>query len=396
MTQTNSPMGRHGRRLVTVLLALIGLSLALVVAPAAQAETVTIGSLGPATEEGACTECATFQTAVAPGSTGYEVPPGQWTISSWSGQGGLYGGTAVLEVFRPTGLSGQYRLIAKSAPQTVPATTIGTAPAAIPVEGGDLLGLETGADGAYPFLYGPVAEADVTTGVIGAPQVGQIVGPGGALKTVSSSQYRLNVAAQLTQPGGPSTTPLEEAPSTRNVLDLYVEGAGNLGVAGTVLDCPWVCASAFPTGTAMTVTATPGLHAEFAGWSGGVCRGSALSCAVVLGGEVQVTGRFIPAHGLTLGEVWQKVKHGRVRTVQRVKVENPGTLNVTGKGVVAAKIHAAKAGAVTLPLVAKGKALRALLRSGAATTKVRVTFTPDGGTPNAVSQKVTFGAGQGR
>jgi hypothetical protein len=392
MTQNESTPRRNGRRLVTVLLALVGLALALIVVPTAGAETTALGSLGPATEEGGCTECTTFQPQASPDNVGYIVPPGRWTISSWSGQSGKLGGSARLDVFRPAAQTGQYLLLAQSALEAFPAGTVASFPAAIQVEGGDVLGLVSGPDGSYPIAYVNPDPEDVLTGVIGAPQVGQTVGPGTAEATFTTSGYRLNLAAELTPSQDPVPT---TSGSTTNVLDLLVEGNGTLAVAGTTLDCPRICASNFPTGTSMNVTETPGPHAEFAGWSGGVCTGTALTCPVTLGAELRVTGRFIPAHGMTLGPVKRKVKHGRVRTVQRAKVENRGTVKVSGRGVVATKVHAGKAGGVTLHLVARGKALRTLARTGTAATNVRVTFTPDGGTPNTVKEKVSFTGGRG-
>ena len=83
---------RNGRRLFTVLLALVGLALALIAAPAVQAETVTIGELAPPTQGDGCNKCNLLQSQTAPGSAGYVVPPGQWTLTSWSGQGGVTGG----------------------------------------------------------------------------------------------------------------------------------------------------------------------------------------------------------------------------------------------------------------------------------------------------------------
>lgn len=392
MTQNEITLRRNGRRLVTVALALVGLALALIVAPTAGAETTTLGSLAPATEEGGCTECTTFQPQASPDNLGYTVPPGRWTISSWSGQGGKFGGSARLDVFRPASQPGQYLLLAQSPLEAFPAGTVATFPAAIQVEGGDVLGLVSGPDGGYPIIYANPDPADVVTGVIGAPQVGQTVGPGTAEATFNTPYYRLNVAAELTpsQDLVPTTTG-----STTNVLDLLVEGDGTLSVAGTTLDCPRICASNFPTGTSMTVTESPAPRAEFAGWSGGVCTGTALTCPVTLGAELRVTGRFIPAHGMTLGPVKRQAKHGRVGTVQRAKVENPGTVKVSGRGVVATKVQAGNAGGVTLHLAARGKALRTLARTGAATTKVRVTFTPTGGTPNTVKEKVSFTVARG-
>jgi hypothetical protein len=54
-------------------------------------------------------------------------------------------------------------------------------------------------------------------------------------------------------------------------------------------------------------------------------------------------------------------------------------VTVSGKKVKRKSKRAAAAGAVTLPIAAKGKALKQLQKNGRAKIRVSVAFTPDGG-----------------
>jgi hypothetical protein len=51
---------------------------------------------------------------------------------------------------------------------------------------------------------------------------------------------------------------------------------------------------------------------------------------------------------------------------------------------------AAKAGKVSLPIVPRGKALKALLANGKAKVGITVTFTPSGGLPASFTKNVTL------
>jgi hypothetical protein len=62
-----------------------------------------------------------------------------------------------------------------------------------------------------------------------------------------------------------------------------------------------------------------------------------------------------------------------------VEVSGPGKVTVSGKKVKRKSKRAAAAGAVTLPIAAKGKALKQLQKNGRAKIRVSVGFTPDGG-----------------
>jgi len=71
-------------------------------------------------------------------------------------------------------------------------------------------------------------------------------------------------------------------------------------------------------------------------------------------------------------------------------VENPGSVRVAGKGIVAGTVAAEKAGRVKLSLEARGATLRTLEATGVAKALVRVTYTPDGGRPKKVTETVTL------
>jgi YVTN family beta-propeller protein len=82
-----------------------------------------------------------------------------------------------------------------------------------------------------------------------------------------------------------------------------------------------------------------------------------------------------------------------------VSVPGPGTLALSGSGVVKQRIaqrspgaerKVPQAGTVKLKIRAKGKAKRKLRRRGRVKVKFLVSFTPSGGSPNGQSQSVTL------
>lgn len=81
-------------------------------------------------------------------------------------------------------------------------------------------------------------------------------------------------------------------------LNLTVTKAGGgLGaVTSTGINCgdgtPGDCTEAYPTVTSVLLTAAPGTGATFAGWSGGGCSGTALTCAVNMNDSKAVTATF--------------------------------------------------------------------------------------------------------
>jgi hypothetical protein len=184
------------------------LVIGLIAPTSAGAVTANIGEPSGTNPGVACggTNCSYFQESVAPGSTPYVVPAapagGPWTITSWSATGGG-GGHASLELWRPTGVSGQFRLVAKSASASIPGYTTPVIPASIPALPGDVLGLH-GDDGGVPVEYVLPPSSNVVRGVVGDAAVGDTSGPSSTWGSgFQDASYRINVGATLTAPDPP-------------------------------------------------------------------------------------------------------------------------------------------------------------------------------------------------
>src|SRR5207245_1292549 len=66
------------------------------------------------------------------------------------------------------------------------------------------------------------------------------------------------------------------------------------------ITCGTSCSASYPSGTAVTLTATPATGSTFAGWSGGGCSGTG-SCTVTLSAATTVTATFdVPSFALTV------------------------------------------------------------------------------------------------
>lgn len=134
----------------------------------ALAGTITLGST--ATDIGCAPGLVVGNTQVASGS-GYVVPAGHWTITSWSMNGGTLAGDVALRIFRPLG-GGTYRVLGTDT-KTLSAGVTSTFPASIAVQGGDVLGLEavslaqcantTGDSGDLLTSFGSGVVGDTTT-----------------------------------------------------------------------------------------------------------------------------------------------------------------------------------------------------------------------------------------
>ena len=82
-------------------------------------------------------------------------------------------------------------------------------------------------------------------------------------------------------------------------LNSYTLTAAKIGTAtGTVsstpagIDCGVDCSETYLAGSVVTLTAAPGVNAVFAGWSGGGCSGTALTCNVTISTTATVTATF--------------------------------------------------------------------------------------------------------
>lgn len=168
----------------------------------AAAATANLGQLAPVGSTGGCSGCSFFQVGNAAGSPSYTVPGGgPWTVTAWSARGGSINDSARLRIFRSTGVAGQFRLVAESTIEPIPAGSAPVHPVSIPVLAGDRIGLRTsGGAGDMPTIYNSTLLADVSAGVMGDLQFGQTVGPGGMYFYGSSNARFLNVAATISDP----------------------------------------------------------------------------------------------------------------------------------------------------------------------------------------------------
>jgi hypothetical protein len=196
---------------------LIGLIAALWLAPAAAADTVTIGAAAPSSDvlTSGSPGFVVIQTATDPASPSFVVPQvpsgaGPWSVTSWGARGRLSASSASLEIWRPTGTSGEYRLIAIGPEEAFPATVLTSHAVNIPVLPGDHLGTRSGPDSNFGPQYGTGLIGDVWIGPQGSPAVGQTTGAASSdfpPPVYTGSDFRANVEATL------SSTPAAAPPT---------------------------------------------------------------------------------------------------------------------------------------------------------------------------------------
>ena len=95
-----------------------------------------------------------------------------------------------------------------------------------------------------------------------------------------------------------------------------------------------------------------------------------------------------PSNLISFGKPKLSKKRGTAKLP--VTVPGPGTLLLTGRGVVKQKKTAAAAGTVKMLVKVKGKKKKTLDTTGKLQVKVKVTYTPTGGTANSKSKKLVL------
>jgi hypothetical protein len=204
----------------------VGLMAALWLAPAASAETTTIGAAAsPGTLFGGAPHFTVIQQTTDPASPSYVVPQvpagaGPWSITTWRALGGTGDGSASVEVWRPTSTSGEFRLIAIGPEQAFPTGAVTSHSVNVPVLPGDHLGVRSGPDSDFSPSYGGQKPGDAAIWPTGTsdPVVGQTIGapssdfsPHGG-----SADARANVQATLTStPSVAGPTETTPTPTTK-------------------------------------------------------------------------------------------------------------------------------------------------------------------------------------
>jgi hypothetical protein len=150
-------------KLRLMLLLCAALAVTVGVTAASSATTTTIGQTS-ATANYTCAVESDLQTGVASG-TSFEVPAGNWIVTSWSTYAGSAGGSMSAMIFRPAAAPGSYTVVGESAVASPTPSVLNTFPVNIHVQGGDFLGLWgdgsacatiTGNDAdVNPYLPGP-------------------------------------------------------------------------------------------------------------------------------------------------------------------------------------------------------------------------------------------------
>ncbi|HYG97158.1 MAG TPA: hypothetical protein VD741_08625 [Solirubrobacterales bacterium] len=147
--------------------------------------------------------------------------------------------------------------------------------------------------------------------------------------------------------------------------------------------CGTVCSTFFSRNTPVSLTAAPNRKFAFAGF-GGDCTGAV--CNLTMSAPRAVSANFV-----TFGTD-KKVKTNKRKGTALLSfgIGGPGEVVLSGRKVRQKGKSPSEAGRVKLPILAKGKALKALRANGKAKVKVQVAFTPVGGSTAVFAKKVTL------
>jgi PASTA domain len=185
-------------RRVPLFLAVIATSFCLCVS--AQAD-VTVGEVAPQTPEFLCNLGPTDAIQIATSGGNSYVVPEAGTLTSWSTAAAPGAGQALsLKVYRPLGGT-VYSVVAEDGPRALTPGVLDTFPIDIPVEAGDVLGLN---DGDAPLFndacsFYTTASGDVVGGLLGNAAAGSQLN---FEASDTMGETRANVSANL-QPAAP-------------------------------------------------------------------------------------------------------------------------------------------------------------------------------------------------
>jgi hypothetical protein len=203
---------------------LIGLIAALSLAPAASADTATIGAAATGSLGAGAANFTVVQRATDPASPSFAVPQvpadgGPWSVTSWGALGGAGNGSASLEIWRPTGTAGELRLIAIGPQQDFPAGALTTHSVSIAVQPGDHLGVLSGSGTGFSpsYLATPPGDEAIWPNSPTTPTVGQTIGAPSSdfYPNGGASDARANVQATLASTPAAAAAPTPTTPTTK-------------------------------------------------------------------------------------------------------------------------------------------------------------------------------------
>jgi hypothetical protein len=161
---------------------------------------LTVGEVAPPNPPLTCNYGTTDTVQISTAGGNAYVVPEAGVLTSWSTSAGYGLGQAVsLKVYRPTG--GGYTVLAEDGPRALAQSVLNTFPIDIPVEAGDVLGLNDGEAKPSHYLVSNDA-CDFETGAAEDAEAGLLgdAGPGTQLDFAAEDSMpgtRVNVSANL-------------------------------------------------------------------------------------------------------------------------------------------------------------------------------------------------------
>ena len=224
--------------------------------------------------------------------------PVMGTITSWSfrsGPNAVPGHRYVLRVLHSVDAGGSiWRAVGTSAPAAVGNTggldvVQGPFPTSLAIQPGEQIALQSIDDGNTPIVVGTAGFDGIRYFPAALPD-----GSASMLAPGADADNGQVVPIQATVSFTPPPPPPPPPPS--RALTVTTSGGGTGTIIGAGIDCGGgaahhACATAYPDGTMVTLTATPSGASRFAGFTGGGCAGTT-PCTVTLNGNQTVDGRF--------------------------------------------------------------------------------------------------------
>jgi hypothetical protein len=122
-----------------------------------------------------------------------------------------------------------------------------------------------------------------------------LAGCGGGLGQALFGSDSSSTAAATAGQSSPSPTPTPPPTTVAETVVVTVGGAGNVTSSPAGINCTGNsgCAQSFPSGSTVTLSATPSPGETFVGWTG-ACSGSAQSCVITVNSTENVGAQFVP------------------------------------------------------------------------------------------------------
>jgi hypothetical protein len=218
---------------------------------------------------------------------------GTWTVTNVDGIVALDGvscapastvcvvvgsGGAIFVTPNPTVASGAWTATPAGDTAAITSVSCASSSLCVAVDGdGSVLTANDPTGGGSPWS---VSLTDVTDG---DPTDGQLLGVSCTLaQCVAVDADGNELVGTPLPPAGPFT------------LNVSIAGEGSGDITGSGILCGFICSDSYPSGTAVTLTATPDAGSSFTGWSGGGCAGTGV-CVVTMTAAQNVTASFAPA-----------------------------------------------------------------------------------------------------